>query len=109
MNKPRTTCFCDGYREAVDVQHQVMSEARHVDQDVNRAWELPRGQVRVKQDSIALRVREGGDAEVSLPRLPGDPLRGRGGMRSCWLGDWWMRFVIFVYATQHIADSNVNK
>lgn len=31
------TCISEVYREVVDVQRQVVSEARHVDQDVNRA------------------------------------------------------------------------
>lgn len=31
------TCISEGYREVVDVQRQEVSEARHVDQDVNRA------------------------------------------------------------------------
>lgn len=32
-----TRCISEGYREVVDVQRQVVSKVRHVDQDVNRA------------------------------------------------------------------------
>lgn len=103
------TCISEGYREVVDMQRQVVSEARHVDQDVNRAWEVPRGKVRVKQDTVALRVREGGNAVISLPRLLGDSLQGRGDTRSCRLRDRCMRFIIFVYAIQYTSNTYVKK